>query len=219
MNCVSQWVLQLIDKVKKDDEHFYRNNEICKNGISMCGGKITNKNMDKKVSQFAEYGTTYELKAFAKYYDDSINSVKAETVDNKHVDGKEMTVGGQPVKSLNAEVVSALVIKDGKVTTGSAKPATSGDVTYADPYKTNYEKNQAGVYIHIHPYRAITIKLQDRSTITNVEIGRGPSPDDHNVATPSSTGWTNRWVVVDSKVIYLINSNSDQTIYLNKNVK
>lgn len=127
-----------------------------------------------------------------------------------------MKVDGKTMQSLRAEVVSRLVIGNGIITTGSAQPATSEDVIHADPAKTNMEKNISGTHIHLPPYYKSVIILQDRFSFVDISIGSGPSIDDYRSSPTAYSYSTERNVVVDSSAIYLINSNSDQTITLPK---
>jgi RHS repeat-associated protein len=182
-------------------------------------GSITNKNMNEMVAKFAKFGTTYDLKSFSRYYDNNINSVQAKTIGDRPISGNSLKVDGKTVQSLRAEVVSSLVIGNGVITTGSAKPATSEDVTHADPAKTNMEKNISGTHIHLHPYYKSVISLQDRFGFVDIRIGSGPSIDDYRTSPSAYIYSTERNVVVDSRAIYLINSNSDQTITLPKNIQ
>ena len=182
-------------------------------------GSITNKNMNEMVAKFAKFGTTYDVKSFSKYYDDNINSIKAKTINDRPVSGYSLTVDGKPVQSLRAEVVSRLIIRGGEITTGSAKPATNEDVAYADPSKANIEVNSSGTHIHLHPYYKSVIGLDDRYGIYEGIIGGGPSEADYRSSPTSYSYSTIRNVVVDSRAIYLINSNSDQTITLPKNIQ
>jgi hypothetical protein len=169
------------------------------------------------VKEFAGYGTTYDLKSFSKYYDDNVGKVAAKTIDNIAVEGHTIYLNGKEVKSLNAEVISNLVMKNGIATVGTATPGTDEDVTHASPDKTNNNERGIGEHIHIHPYRNDVINLVHMGGWNDFKIEVGPSPADYSGA--PNPEWTTRNVVVDSKSIYLINSNSTQTIQIKKSIE
>lgn len=165
---------------------------------------------DDLVKEFGQYGVTYDAAAMGKYYDDNNGRTKAEKVDGKKIDDmKNTTFNGKPVskqflKSLNAEMLGNLVLKDGKVTVGTGRHSDK-DLVKNSPGSLPYEEGKVG-HIHDHPpMKPFSITWEGAFNATSGvsgSPGAGPSSADYS---QSSGNTPYRNVVVDQKNIYFIN--------------
>lgn len=159
------------------------------------------------------HGITYDTKSISKFFDDNGKAVPAKTVDaEKTQNMSDIKIDGKSTK-LYAEVMGNLVLKDGKVTVGTGK-ASSGDFRSSYFSELPGEANKVGD-IHTHPVAqdgnlSYTINAGNFTQMGGGKLTAGPSGADHTHAGSNSNGARN--VVVDSKYIYIINSNSNQTI-------
>ncbi|OQP46215.1 hypothetical protein A4R26_32115 [Niastella populi] len=166
---------------------------------------------DDLVKEFGQYGVTYDAAAMSKYYDDNNGTTKAEKVDGTKIDDmKNPTFNGKPVskqflKSLNAEMLGNLVLKDGKVTVGTGRHSDN-DLVKNSPGSLPYEEGKVA-HIHNHPPMkpfSITWEVGAFNATSGVSgsPGAGPSSADYS---QSSGNTPYRNVVVDQKNIYFIN--------------
>jgi RHS repeat-associated protein len=160
-------------------------------------------------------GTTYDTKAFSKFYSDYGKKFQANYVGTTSLEGaKSVKVNGKPVEpnSLKAEATANLVLKEGVVTIGNNTPTTNNSMTNADPDKPSNEAGRIG-NIHTHPTAGeMSVQVESRYATTLYKIhGGAPSPGDHSEYERSGNG-SERFVMVDEKNIYLYNGNADQTI-------
>ena len=166
---------------------------------------------DDLVKEFGQYGVTYDAAAMSKYYDDNNGTTKAEKVDGTKIDDmknptfNDKSVSKQFLKSLNAEMLGNLVLKDGKVTVGTGRHSDN-DLVKNSPGSLPYEEGKVA-HIHNHPpmkpFRiAWEVGAFNATSGVSGSPGAGPSSADYS---QSSGNTTYRNVVVDQKNIYFIN--------------
>lgn len=159
-------------------------------------------------------GTTYDTKAFSKFFADNGKKFKANYVGSASLEGaKSVKVNGKAVdpNNLKAEATANLVLKDGTVTVGTNPATTNNSMTGADPDKPGNEPGKVG-NIHTHPTAGEMSVQIDKIATTVVDIhGGAPSQGDYSEYGRSGNGSV-RFVIVDQKYIYLYNGNADQTI-------
>jgi len=180
--------------------------------------KDKDRNLNNMSKELSQYGKSYDVEAFSKFYDKNSHAVPATTVSGESTKGwTNITLDGKPAK-LYAEVEGNLVIKDGVVTAGTATNS-AGDMTFGYPMNIPMEPNTVG-NIHTHPVATnATLSWStgpgDRSSGT---FTAGPSGigGDQSQAGSNMTDHGVRNVVVDQKNIYLINGNGSQTITIPK---
>jgi hypothetical protein len=181
---------------------------------AVAGGKATTKSL-------SGFGTTYDTKAFSKFYTDNKDKFKANTVGGESiVNADKVSVNGKTVdkNSLKAEATGNTVLKDGVVTVGN-NPAQSANSMTGSVQDAGDEPGRSGS-IHLHPTAGkMEVTLQSGFQVKGVTIrGGAPSPGDHaehqrgfeQAGSPS--GQHVRSVMVDSKYIYIYNSSANQTI-------
>lgn len=167
------------------------------------------------VKELKGLGTTYDTKAFSKFFTVNGKKFKANYIGNTSLEGaKSVMVNGKKVdpNSLKAEATANLVLKDGTVTVGVNPATTNNSMTGADPDKPGNEAGKVG-NIHTQPTAgemSVQIDKVIVTTVVNIH-GGAPSPGDHSEYRRSGNG-SERFVMVDAKYIYIYNGNADQTI-------
>jgi RHS repeat-associated protein len=172
------------------------------------------RDIDAMNKDLRSYGTGYDLKSFEKFFDKYSKSVPAKSVEGLSIaDWSDIKLNGKPAK-LYAEVQTNLIFKGGLVTAGK-NTQSKGDMTYAHPSDLPIENNQAG-HMHLHPVAVPTIlTYRIGSFYSGGSFPSGPSSDDRAHARKNNNGVRN--VVIDSKYIYLINGNINETIKIERN--
>ena len=177
---------------------------------AVAGGKSTIGSLNK-------LGTVYDAKSFSDFYAKNHNA-KATNIDGIPLNKiSNLKIDGKPASTsmLHSEVVGNLVLKNGIVTLGNNAPVPLGDVTGGDPDRSGDEFGKVAG-IHTHP-------TSTTQTI-DFDVKAGPFISGHLFTlyggTPSSADYSNagriateyRQVLVDSKYIYLYNSDAKETI-------
>lgn len=165
--------------------------------------------------------TTYDTKAFSKFYTDNKSKFKANKVGDIDLTSEyisKVTVNGKKVdkNSLKAEATGNTVLKDGVVTVGN-NPAKSANSMSTSVQDAGDEPGRVGsIHLHMTAAAKTTVEAEYRyGAIKGVNLyGGSPSPGDHTEHSRSSkqSGSQVRSVMVDDKYIYIYNSNADQTI-------
>jgi RHS repeat-associated protein len=196
----------IIDGSKRITPTIVDNSNLKAFNKAIAGGKATIADLNK-------LGIIYDTKTFSKFYDQFKNA-PATTIDHEKIsDLKSITINGNPAKpsDFKSETEANLVLKDGMVTVGNNKPYSSGDMlTGGSSADVGQEPGKVGIiHSHITAGELSIGTTANGLQFTTYEVhGGSPSPDDHQQA----FGQQYRQVAVDSKYIYIYNSNSSETI-------
>ena len=209
-NAAGKMLYQTTDGSKRITPTIVSDKNLKAFNAAVAGGKST-------VGDLNKLGTVYNTKSFANFFAKN-NNIKATTVDGTPVSKmSNLLVNGKAAitSSLHSEVVGNLVLKDGVISLGSNIPVPTGDMLGGDPDKAGNEPGKVAG-IHLHP-TATTETVQfdvNHGPFTQTSVitiyGGSPSAADYQEAGRVNQGY--RQVAVDSKYIYIYNTNSTETI-------